>query len=213
MNTDKRDLLLYAVTDRSWLNGRTLAEQTEEALRGGVTCVQLREKNLGYEEFLKEAVRMKELCRRYRVPLLINDCAEIALLAGADGVHVGQGDMGAREVRAVIGKDKILGVTAHTPEQAVCAERDGADYIGAGAAFGTSTKPGAGVIGPAGIKDICRAVKIPVIAIGGINAGNAAELAGCGICGIAAVSAVFAAQNIKKAAAELKKLAEKVCVR
>ena len=208
---DKNDLLLYAVTDRSWLpEGETLEEQVEKCLRGGATCIQLREKQLSEEEFLEEARRMKAVCAKYHVPLLINDNVEIALAVDADGVHVGQSDMEALDVRAKLGPDKIIGVTAKTVEQALLAEKHGADYLGSGAVFGTSTKEDASKMDHKVLKQICQAVQIPVVAIGGITEENVAELAGKGICGVAVVSAIFAKKDIEAATRELKKRTEEM---
>ena len=206
MNCDKNDLLLYGVTDRSWLNGRTLYEQVEDALKGGATFIQLREKDLDADSFLKEAVEIKELCARYHVPFVINDNVEIAKKIDADGVHVGQHDMEAFNVRAILGPDKIIGVSAQTVEQAVLAEKNGADYLGVGAVFHTGTKKDANSISHETVKQICEAVNIPVIAIGGISRENVMELQGTGVCGIAVVSAIFAAKNITEATKELKEL-------
>lgn len=206
MNCDKKDLLLYGVTDRSWLNGRTLYEQVEDALKGGATFIQLREKNLDADSFLKEAVEIKELCARYHVPFVINDNVEIAKKIDADGVHVGQHDMEAANARAILGPDKIIGVSAQTVEQAVLAEKNGADYLGVGAVFHTGTKKDANSISHKTVKQICEAVHIPVIAIGGISQDNVMELQGTGICGIAVVSAIFAAKDITLATKELKAL-------
>ena len=169
MKCDKKDLLLYAVTDRHWLNGRTLYSQVEEALKGGATFIQLREKELDEEHFLEEAKEIKELCRRYQVPFVINDNVEIALAVDADGVHVGQSDMEAGDVRAKLGPDKMIGVSAQTVEQAVMAEQNGADYLGVGAVFPTGSKADALEVSHDTLKAICKAVKIPVIAIGGIS--------------------------------------------
>ena len=208
---DKNDLLLYAVTDRSWLpEGETLEEQVEKCLKGGATCIQLREKQLSEEEFLEEARRMKAVCAKYHVPLLINDNVEIALAVDADGVHVGQSDMEAEDVRAKLGPDKIIGVTAKTVEQALLAEKHGADYLGSGAVFGTSTKEDASKMDHQVLKQICQAVQIPVVAIGGITEENVAELAGKGICGVAVVSAIFAKKDIEAATRELKKRTEEM---
>ena len=206
MNCAKKDLLLYAVTDRSWLNGHTLYEQVEEALKGGATFVQLREKTLDTDSFLQEAVKIKKLCACYHVPFVINDNVEIAKAIDADGVHVGQHDMQATDVRAILGPDKIIGVSAQTVEQALLAEKNGADYLGVGAVFHTGTKKDANTLSHKTLKAICEAVKIPVIAIGGISRDNVMELSGSGICGIAVVSAIFAADNIKSATEELKGL-------
>lgn len=210
MMCDKKDLLLYAVTDRHWLNGRTLYSQVEEALKGGATFIQLREKELDEEHFLEEAKEIKELCRRYRVPFVINDNVEIALAADADGVHVGQGDMEAGDVRAKLGPDKMIGVSAQTVEQAVMAEQNGADYLGVGAVFPTGSKADALEVSHDTLKAICKAVKIPVIAIGGISKENILELSGSGICGIAVISAIFAKDDIEEAARELRGLTEKM---
>ena len=208
---DKNDLLLYAVTDRNWLpEGETLEEQVEKCLKGGATCIQLREKQLSEEEFLEEARRMKAVCAKYHVPLLINDNVEIALAVDADGVHVGQSDMEAEDVRAKLGPDKIIGVTAKTVEQALLAEKHGADYLGSGAVFGTSTKEDASKMDHQVLKQICQAVQIPVVAIGGITEENVAELAGKGICGVAVVSAIFAKKDIEAATRELKKRTEEM---
>lgn len=208
---DKNDLLLYAVTDRNWLpEGETLEEQVEKCLKGGATCIQLREKQLSEEEFLEEARRMKAVCAKYHVPLLINDNVEIALAVDADGVHVGQSDMEAEDVRAKLGPDKIIGVTAKTVEQALLAEKHGADYLGSGAVFGTSTKEDASKMDHQVLKQICQAVQIPVVAIGGITEENVAELAGNGICGVAVVSAIFAKKDIEAATRELKKRTEEM---
>jgi len=208
MKCDKKDLLLYAVTDRHWLNGRTLYSQGEGALKGGATFIQLREKELDEEHFLEEAKEIKELCRRYQVPFVINDNVEIALAVDADGVHVGQSDMEAGDVRAKLGPDKIIGVSAQTVEQALLAQKHGADYLGVGAVFPTGSKADAIEVDMETVKAICGAVDIPVIAIGGIGAGNVMELAGSGICGSAVISALFAQQDIKEAARELKTLTE-----
>lgn len=205
MNITKEQLLLYGVTERACLTGRSLESQIEAALQGGVTCLQLREKHLDKEELLEEAKRVKEICESYQVPLILNDDVELMLASDADGVHVGQQDMDARMARELIGPDKILGVSARTVEQALKAEQAGADYLGVGAIFGTSTKEDAKKIDYQTLQDICRAVKIPVVAIGGVSAENVEELAGSGICGVAAVSAIFAPQDVQRAAAELKK--------
>ena len=210
MKCDKKDLLLYAVTDRSWLGEQTLCEQVEEALKGGATFVQLREKELDDESFLAEAIEIQKLCRQYRVPFVINDNVEIAHKIGADGVHVGQQDMEAGNVRAIFGEDKILGVSVQTVEQAVLAERRGADYLGVGAVFHTGSKADADDVSHATLKAICEAVRIPVVAIGGIGRHNVLQLKGSGIDGIAVISAIFAAEDIRKATAELKALTERV---
>lgn len=208
MKCDKKALLLYAVTDRSWLGEQTLYEQVEEALKGGATFVQLREKELDDDTFLAEAIEIQELCKRYNVPFVINDNVEIARKTNADGVHVGQSDMEAGNVRALLGEDKILGVSAQTVEQAILAEARGADYLGVGAVFRTGSKDDADDVSHETLKAICKAVSIPVVAIGGIGKHNVLELSGSGICGIAVISAIFAAEDIRDATAELKKLTE-----
>ena len=190
-------LRLYAVTDRSWLGEQTLYKQVEAALKGGVTCVQLREKELNDTDFLAEAKELKILCARYGVPLIINDNVELALKVDADGVHVGQEDRDARDVRALLGKDKILGVTAKTVEQAQRAQQAGADYLGSGAVFGSTTKRNAKPMSKELLQSICQSVTIPVVAIGGIHRGNIASLAGTGIRGAAVVSGIFAAADIE----------------
>lgn len=210
MRLDKKDLLLYAVTDRSWLNGETLYSQVEKALKGGATFIQLREKNLDSDAFLKEAKELKELCSQYNVPFVINDNVDIAVKIGADGVHVGQSDMEASDVRERLGKDKIIGVSAQTVEQALLAQKHGADYLGVGAVFSTNSKDDAVNISHETLKAICGAVDIPVIAIGGIGKHNVMELSGSGIVGIAVISALFAQPDIKAAAEELKRLTERM---
>lgn len=208
MKLDKKDLLLYAVTDRSWLDGRTLYEQVQQALQGGVTMLQLREKNRSGQELFHEAMQIKNLCARYEVPFIINDNVFLAQETDADGVHLGQNDMDAGSARARLGPDKIIGVTARTVQQALAAQAQGADYIGTGAVFATATKQDAQVIGPKQLKGICNAVTIPAVAIGGITGENMAELSGSGICGIAVVSALFARPDIRLAAEQLRKKAE-----
>ena len=202
-------LRLYAVTDRAWLRGRTLLEQVEDALRGGATMVQLREKELDEDTFLREAMALARLCHCYGVPLLINDNVEIARRSGADGVHVGQEDMAAEEVRGILGSDMIVGVTAKTVEQALRAQDAGADYLGSGAVFGSSTKLNAKPMTRETLSAITRAVSIPVVAIGGIHSGNILELAGTGIAGVAVVSGIFAAENIEEKCRLLRRLAER----
>lgn len=199
-------LLLYAVTDRHWLGERTLYEVVRDSLDGGVTFLQLREKNLDEDSFYEEAVRLQAMAREYKVPFVINDNVEIAVRMNADGVHVGQDDMEAGNVRALIGPDKILGVSAQTVEQAVLAEQQGADYLGVGAVFPTGSKDDAVDVPLETLKAICEAVSIPVVAIGGITLENTPELAGTGICGIAVISAIYAQKNIREAASALKKV-------
>lgn len=199
----RRALLLYAVTDRHWLHGETLYSQVENTLRGGATFMQLREKALDYDNFLAEAKDLQRLCRSYRVPFVINDNVDIALAMDADGVHVGQNDMEAGDVRAKLGPGKILGVSAETVEEAVLAEKRGADYLGVGTVFPTGSKDDAIPVSHETLTAICDAVSIPVIAIGGITLSNAGELAGSGICGIAVISAIFGQPDIEAATARL----------
>lgn len=206
MKFDKDSLLLYAVTDRSWLCGETLYSQVEKALEGGATMIQLREKEMSEDSFLAEAREIKELCARYDVPFLINDNVAIAAAVDADGVHVGQSDMEAGDVRRNLGRGKIIGVSAQTVEQAILAEQRGADYLGVGAVFHTGTKPDASDVSYETLKAICKAVSIPVVAIGGITADNVKKLAGSGICGAAVVSALFAQEDIEAAARELNRV-------
>ena len=205
MKCAKENLLLYAVTDRHWLDGRTLKEVVLESLEGGVTMLQLREKHLDEAHFLEEAKELQTLCRSWHVPFLINDNVEIALAMEADGVHVGQSDMAAGDVRKKLGADKIIGVSAQTVEQALLAEKAGADYLGVGAVFPTSSKDDANEVTYETLKAIRSSVSIPVVAIGGITQENVHRLAGSGICGAAVISAIYAEPDIKKAAAELKK--------
>ena len=202
-------LQLYAVTDSRWLNGSSLAEVVEKALAGGVTCVQLREKHLPFDEFLRTAKEIKALCQNFHVPFIVDDNLDIALACDADGLHIGQNDMPAAKARQLLGPDKILGVSAQTAQQAVTACRDGADYLGVGAVFPTGTKTDAVEVPLDMLKTITAAVDIPVVAIGGINADNIAQLSGTGIAGAAVVSAIFAQEDIKKAAANLRQLIAK----
>lgn len=204
MNCDKKNLLLYAVTDRSWLGTESLYSQVKKAIDGGVTFVQLREKELAQEAFYKEALEIQALCREKNIPFVINDNVALAKKIDADGVHVGQEDMEAGDVRSLLGPDKIIGVSAHSVEEALLAEKRGADYLGVGAAFSTNSKKDVSCISHKTIRDICQAVQIPVIAIGGINETNIEELKGTGICGVAVISAIFAKKDITGAARTLR---------
>ena len=208
MKCGEKNLRLYAVTDRSWLKDSALETQVEEALLGGATFVQLREKELDREAIRQEALRIRDLCRKYQVPFVIDDEVELALETDADGVHIGQSDMALRDAREQLGPKKIIGVSARTLEEALEAEQNGADYLGVGAVFSTSTKPDAVDVSLETLSSICRAVSIPVVAIGGIKKENLPELAGTGIAGVAVVSAIFAAPDIRKAAEELRQLSE-----
>ena len=195
----EKAMTLYAVTDRSWLEGKSLATAVEEALKGGVTFLQLREKDLPKEEFLKLALEIKDVCKRYNVPFVINDDVDIALKSGADGVHVGQDDMAALKAREILGKDAIIGVSVHNLKEAEKALSDGADYLGVGAVFSTSTKKDAENVPFESLREICQKTGLPVVAIGGINSGNIEKLKGSGIKGVAVVSAIFASKDIEGA--------------
>ena len=210
MKCDPKDLLLYAVTDRHWLNGRTLVDVVKESLDGGVTMIQLREKSLDEGKFLEEAKELQALCRERHVPFIVNDNVDIAKAMDADGVHVGQDDMAALDARAELGPDKLIGVSAHTVEEALLAEKQGADYLGVGAVFPTSSKSDVGEMSYETLKAICKAVSIPVVAIGGISGENVGKLAGSGICGVAVISAIYAAKDVKAAAADLKATVEEM---
>lgn len=210
MKSIKDMMLLYAVTDRAWTGEKTLFEQAEAALKGGITCLQLREKELDEEEFLREAIEMKKLCSRYDVPLIINDNVEIALRSGADGVHAGQSDMRPEDIRKIAGDRLIIGTSASTPELAVKAQQAGADYLGVGAVFSTSTKLNTNSVSYETLSRICSSVTIPVTAIGGIKKNNIMTLAGSGADGAALVSAIFAADDIEAECRELLELAEKM---
>lgn len=210
MRLNREDLLLYAVTDRRWLNGESLYNQVEKALKGGVTFIQLREKQLEEEQFLEEALEIGKLCRSYGVPFVINDNASVAAKSDADGVHVGQDDMDIGSVRALLGPDKIIGVSVHTVEEALAAEAGGADYLGTGSAFSTGTKKDARLLPDGMLREICGAVKIPVIAIGGIEKENVQKLRGNGLSGIAVISAVFGQPDITEACRHLKEQVKRI---
>ena len=210
MKCDRQTMRLYAVTDRAWVGRQTLPEQVEAALKGGATCVQLREKELDGAAFLEEARTLAALCRRYGVPLIINDNVEVALASGADGVHVGQDDLTVEQVRRLAGDRLIVGVSAHSVEQALAAQAGGADYLGVGAVFATATKSDAHVLPRETLAEICRAVDIPVVAIGGIGEDNLLQLAGTGVDGAALVSAIFSALDIEGQCRKLRALSERM---
>lgn len=210
MKLDKKDLLLYGVTDRKWLDGRKLVDDVEKSLKGGVTILQLREKQLDDEEFLKEALEIKKICEKYKVPFIVNDNVEIAIKSNAHGIHVGQKDMVAKDVRKLIGENKILGVSAQTVEQALLAEKMGADYLGVGAIFSTDSKSDAESVDISTLKEICKSVKIPVVAIGGIGKENVSLLENSGIVGVAVISAIYGENNIEVATTQLKDIVKKV---
>lgn len=203
-------MLLYVVTDRSWLGENDLVVQVEDALKAGATFVQLREKHLEFDAFVAEAKRIKAITDRYGVPFVINDNAEVALACGADGVHIGQEDMAAGNARTLLGKDKIIGVSAHSVAEALAAQAAGADYIGVGAVFSTSTKQDANSVSYDAVKRICEAVSLPVVAIGGISRENIMRLKGTGVDGVAVISAIFAQKDIYSAAKKLHDLSEEM---
>lgn len=210
MKIDRSSMLMYAVTDRAWLNGKALEEQVEEAILGGATFIQLREKEADYDSFLEQAKKIKVITDKYKIPFVINDNIEVALACDADGVHVGQKDMAAGEVRKRLGKDKIIGVSVKNVQEAKEAEKNGADYLGIGAVFSTTTKLDAINVKPLRLQEIAAAVSIPIVAIGGIKKENVRKLRESHIDGIAVVSAIFAAENITQATKELVELAKEV---
>ena len=210
MKCDKQNMLLYAVTDRAWVGKQTLYEQVESALKGGVTCVQLREKELDDEAFLKEAVEIHALCQRYGVPFFVNDNVDIAIRCHAEGVHVGQEDMNAAQVRQRVGDGMMIGVSAHNVEEARRAVAQGADCLGVGAVFATHTKTDVSQMSRQTLLDICNAVDVPVVAIGGIHKDNILELKGSGVDGVALVSAIFGAEDIEAQCRELRALSEQI---
>ena len=210
MNVRKEDMLLYGITDRSWLNGRTLSEVVKESLEGGVTILQLREKDIDDKSFVEEAKELKALCGQYNVPLIINDNVEIAKKIDADGVHLGQGDMDIEEARKILGPEKIIGITAKTIEQAKEAQMKGADYLGSGAIYTSGTKQDAKHLSVEDLKAICASVEIPVVAIGGLTYENIDVLKDSGISGIAVVSAIYASENIKTDTIKLKEKTRKL---
>lgn len=201
MKVERRHMLLYAVTDRSWLHGQSLVYAVEEVLAGGATMLQLREKHLEHRDFLAQAQELLPLCRKYHVPLIINDDVQVALESGADGVHVGQSDMAVQAARSILGPDKIIGASAHNASEALAAVAAGADYLGCGAVFGSTTKADAGLLSLNTLREIRVAVRVPIVAIGGINRQNIVRLAGSGVDGVALISALFAAPD-KRAAAQ-----------
>lgn len=210
MKCDKKTMLLYAVTDRSWTGKQNLYEQVESALKGGVTCVQLREKDLDEESFLKEAIEISGLCKSYGVPFFINDNVEIAIKCHADGIHVGQEDMEASKVRERVGEEMMIGVSVHSVAEAIEAVNNGADCLGVGSMFSTSTKKDVDLLPKETLRDICAAVDIPVVAIGGINRLNILKLSGSGADGVALVNAIFASEDIESECRELYKLSEEM---
>ena len=210
MQFNKKMLQLYAITDRHWVGKLTLLEQIELVLKNGATCLQLREKHLSKEDFILEALEVKKLCNKYNVPLIINDNVDIAIEVGADGVHIGQEDLNAHKTREKVGKNMIVGVSAHNVKEAQEALKNGADYVGIGASFVTTTKDNEIPMSEQTMKDICKYSNIPTVAIGGINLQNAMQLKNRGIDGIAVISALFGAEDIAKATKELKEISYKL---
>ncbi|OUP78640.1 thiamine-phosphate diphosphorylase [Erysipelatoclostridium sp. An173] len=208
MNFTKEQLNLYLVTDRHWLANRNLEDDVEKAILGGVTMVQLREKNIDNDSFIELAKKVKQVCNKYKVPFIINDNLEVALAVDSDGIHIGQDDLPASLVRQKIGPDKILGVSAHNLDEAIAAKKAGATYLGAGAMFSTTTKDNTTNLSIEQLQAITKNVDIPVVAIGGINYDNCLSLKNCNLAGIAVVSAIMAATNISEAASNLKKRAQ-----
>lgn len=200
---NKNRCILYAITDRTWLNGRSLEDVVEQSLMGGVDIIQLREKNLDFNSFLESAIKIKKLTEKYNVPLIINDNIEVCRQSNADGVHIGQGDTPLSKARKILGKDKIIGVTAKTIQQALEAQLNGADYLGVGAMFGSTTKKDAIPLTFQQLADIRKSVTIPIVAIGGINANNIDKFANTNIDGIAVVSAIYGQTDIKSATENL----------
>ena len=210
MNCTAEMLRLYAVTDRAWVGKLTLPQQVEAALKGGATCVQLREKNLADSSILAEAREISALCKQYRVPFILNDNVALAAQCGADGVHLGQEDMDPAEARRILGPDAIIGVSAHNVAEAKAAVAAGADYLGCGAMFATTTKTNVTALPKETLRAICAAVPVPVVAIGGIHKDNILQLKGSGADGVALVSAIFGAEDIEAECRELKALAEQI---
>jgi thiamine-phosphate diphosphorylase len=199
----RQNMCIYAITDRTWLNGRTLSSQVEAAIKGGAGIIQLREKHMDKADIIKEALEIKKVCEKYNVPLIINDSVEIAIEVDADGVHLGQDDMDIKKARQLLGEDKIIGVSAHNVSEAVNAWKQGADYLGSGAVFATGSKDNVTPLAHEELKNICMSVPIPVVAIGGINEANVTQLSETGISGVAVISAIFAKADIEQATRNL----------
>lgn len=210
MKFDKNNLLLYVVTDRTWLNGKSLESEVEKICKAGATLIQLREKEIRNEAFLEEAKKIKAVTDRYQIPMVINDNIEVAKALDAHGVHIGQSDMAAEKARRILGKNKIIGISAGNLEEALKAEKNGADYIGVGAMFHTDTKQDATSVTLQQIKEITEKIHIPVVAIGGINKDNVLKLCGSGVDGIAVISAIFAEKNVEEATKNMLQLAQRM---
>lgn len=210
MKCEKKDMILYGITDRAWVGKQSLSEQIESALKGGITCLQLREKELEQDAFLQEAYAVRKLCKKYQVPFIINDNVEIAIACKADGVHVGQGDMPPEKVKKLVGDEMWIGVSAHTVEEALEAERQGADYLGVGSMFSTGTKKDVVDTTFETLEEICKLVSIPVVAIGGIQESNLSLLGKTGVDGVALVSGIFGAEDIEETCKRLLKLSKEM---
>lgn len=210
MKLDKKTMLLYVVTDRYWLGNNSLSEQVEDTIKAGATFIQLREKEASYEEFLSLAIEIKKVTDKYNIPFVINDNVDIAVEVNADGVHIGQSDEELLSARKKLGEDKIIGVSVHTVEEAKIAQKNGADYIGVGAAFSTDTKKDVDTMSNEQFKSVCESVDIPVVAIGGINKNNILKLKGSNINGVAVISAIFSKPNIYEATKELVELSSEM---
>lgn len=208
MKFNKEFLKLYAVTDRSWIGNRSMSEEVEKSLKAGVTCLQIREKNISDEEYLSRSIELRKICNKYNVPFIVDDNVEIALASGADGVHVGQKDLLNRNIRAMIGSDKILGISANSVELAIAAEKAGADYIGVGSIQLSPTKGESKVLSLEYVQEICHSVSIPVVAIGGVNEQNIPKLKDTGVAGVAVISAIFGKDDVAEATYKLKKLVD-----
>ncbi|TQS83985.1 thiamine phosphate synthase [Candidatus Methanomassiliicoccus intestinalis] len=208
MKFTKESLKLYVITDRSWIGNRSMPEEVEKTLKSGATCLQIREKNISYDEYVSKSIELRKICNKYNVPFIVNDNIEVALASGADGVHVGQKDILNKNVRSIIGSDKILGISANSIELAIAAEKAGADYIGVGSIQLSPTKGESKILSTEYVNEICNSVSIPVVAIGGINEQNILRLKGIGIAGVAVISAVFGKEDVAEATYKLRKLVD-----
>lgn len=208
MKFTKESLKLYVITDRSWIGNRSMPEEVEKTLKSGATCLQIREKNISYDEYVSKSIELRKICNKYNVPFIVNDNIEVALASGADGVHVGQKDILNKNVRSIIGSDKILGISANSIELAIAAEKAGADYIGVGSIQLSTTKGESKILSTEYVNEICNSVSIPVVAIGGINEQNILRLKGIGIAGVAVISAVFGKEDVAEATYKLRKLVD-----
>lgn len=210
MKNIAKAMRLYAITDRRWSTQDEFYDQVKEALKGGITCLQLREKDLDDDSFYKEAMIIKDMCKDYNVSFIINDNVRVAVESGADGIHIGQDDMDLKEVRKLVAKNMIIGVSAQTVDQAKAAEKNGADYLGVGAVYPTGSKDDADVIKREILEEICKSVNIPVVAIGGITEENILELKGAGVDGVSIISDIFGAEDISDKCKRLKVLSEEM---